>query len=68
MAKLKQAIQAAEQAVERAAETLWVEIVSPVIHDGERLAIGAVHAIERGAAEALIAIGAAKPAKQDTKS
>lgn len=46
--------------VEKALEFVQVEILSPVEHDGERLLVGAVHEIEKLAAEALIACGAAK--------
>lgn len=41
-------------------EKVWVEVLSPVLHDGEQLVIGAVEQIEKLAAEALVKIGAAK--------
>jgi hypothetical protein len=35
-------------------------LVEHVVHDGERLALGAIKRIERAAAEALIALGLAE--------
>lgn len=48
------------------AETIWIEAVEPILHDGEKIAAGALYEIEKLAGEALVALGAAKTAPTPT--
>lgn len=41
-------------------ETLWIKATTPILHDGQRILIGAVVEIEKLAAEALVKLGAAE--------
>lgn len=50
----------AKKAVEKAAETVWIEALEPILHDGERIAVGALREIEKLAAEALVKLGGAR--------
>lgn len=49
--------------VETVAETLWIEAIEPILHDGEKIAAGTLYEIEKLAGEALVRLGAAKPAQ-----
>lgn len=64
MAKAKQVAAAAAEEVKK----VWVEILSPVLHDGEKMLVGAVHEIEELAAAALVKLGLAKPSAEPAEA